>query len=229
MSASGLAEYQEQFIELMVRSGVVTFGDFTTKSGRSTPYFVNSGNFCTGHSIGQAGKFYADALMAAFGGDFDNLYGPAYKGIPLAVATAAALARNHDHAVSFTFNRKEVKDHGEGGGLVGHRYCDGDKVIIIEDVMTAGTSIEESVPRLRAAADIELKGIIVAVDRQERGSGDCSACREISDKYGVPVTAIVTLDQLVGYLADRQVDGQTVLTDEILSRIREYRSQYGAS
>ena len=170
-------DYKAAFIDFMIEAEVLTFGDFVTKSGRPTPYFVQTGKYRSGDQIRRLGEFYADAIEANFG-EFNVLFGPAYKGIPLAVATASALAaRGTD--VGFMFNRKETKDHGEGGVLVGHEPQAGDRVLIIEDVTTAGTSIRETVPVLRAAADIELAGLIVSVDRMERGTGDMAALAQV--------------------------------------------------
>lgn len=228
MFVAELPAYKRDFIELMLSSGVLTFGDFTTKSGRRTPYFINMGNLADGPAINRLGEYYASALHDHFGRNFENLYGPAYKGIPLAVTTAAALARLFRHDVTFTFNRKEAKDHGEGGALVGHRYRDGERVVIIEDVITAGTSIGESVPLIRAQAKVTLKGVIVAVDRQEKGKTGKSALVEVADAYGFPVGAIVKVREVVEYLKDRQVNGQPVITPEIMARIEAYWAEYAA-
>ncbi|MBD3392790.1 MAG: orotate phosphoribosyltransferase [Chitinivibrionales bacterium] len=220
--------YKRQFIEFMVESGVLTFGDFTTKSGRKTPFFINTGNYRTGRQIARLGGFYAEAIVAGWGRDFDVLFGPAYKGIPLAVAACIALAASHGMNPAFCFNRKEKKDHGEGGSLVGHRLADGDRVLIIEDVTTAGTSIRETVPVLRASADISLAGLIVSVDRQEKGAGEKSALADIRESFSMPAAAIVTLDEIVSYLHNREISGTVVLNDDIRKRIDAYREQYGA-
>jgi orotate phosphoribosyltransferase len=167
--------YKEQFIEFMVRCNVLTFGDFTTKSGRKTPFFINTGNYSTGAQLATLGCFYAEALQRAFPEKIDALFGPAYKGIPLATATAMSLAVSFDRHIAFCFNRKEAKDHGEGGSLIGHRLCDGDMVVIIEDVTTAGTSIRESIPLLQAAARVKVAGLLMSVDRMERGTAGPTA------------------------------------------------------
>jgi orotate phosphoribosyltransferase len=174
--------YKTEFIEFMVRSNVLTFGDFVAKSGRRTPYFVNTGRYRTGAQLERLASAYADAIERHLGGDFDVLFGPAYKGIPLAVATSMELARRGRN-VGFAFNRKEAKDHGEGGTLVGWELSAGQRVLIVEDVTTAGTSIRETVPILRAAADVVLAGLVVAVDRMERGTGDVSALAEVGATY----------------------------------------------
>ena len=220
--------YKEQFVEFMVRAGVLTFGDFVTKSGRRTPFFINTGNYSTGEQLRRLGRFYADAIRAEFGDETDVLFGPAYKGIPLVVTAAVALNGSFGQEVAFCFNRKEAKDHGEGGALVGHRLRDGDRVVIVEDVTTAGTSIRETVPLLRAAADITLAGLIVSVDRMEKGTGEKGALAQISETYAMKTAAIVTLDEVVTYLHNRPIDGTVVLDDEVKARIDDYRSVYGA-
>ena len=202
--------YKREFIEFMVQSEVLTFGDFTTKSGRKTPYFVNTGRYRSGEQIARLGQFYADAIEAALGDSYDVLFGPAYKGIPLAVTTASALS-TRGKSVGFCFNRKEAKDHGEGGVLVGHPPADGERVLIVEDVTTAGTSIRETVPILRAAAAVELAGLVVSVDRQERGAGDRAALEEVGEEFGMPTFAIVTLAEIVDHLSGREVDGLSLI------------------
>lgn len=208
--------YKGAFIDFMIEADVLTFGEFTTKSGRATPYFVQTGKYRTGSQIRRLGHFYADAIEANFD-DFDVLFGPAYKGIPLAVETAAALSeRGKD--VAFMFNRKEAKDHGEGGTLVGHQLQDGDRVLIIEDVTTAGTSIRETVPVLRAAANIELAGLIVSVNRMERGTGDQAALDEIADEFAMPTHSIVTTEEIISH-AD--------LSHDMEAKMRAYLAEYG--
>jgi len=210
-------QYKRDFIDFMIDCEVLTFGDFVTKSGRPTPYFVQTGKYRTGGQIRRLGEFYADAIQANFGADFDVLFGPAYKGIPLAVETAGALAaRGQD--VGFMFNRKEAKDHGEGGVLVGHPLADGDRVLIIEDVTTAGTSIRETVPILEAAADTSLAGLIVSVDRMERGTGDKAALAQVSEDFGMPTCAIVTVQEIIEH-AD--------LSDEMVDRMHAYLAEFG--
>jgi orotate phosphoribosyltransferase len=221
-------EYKQQFIEFMVGSGVLTFGDFMTKSGRKTPFFINTGNYRTGDQARRLGEFYAAAITAEFGDGFDVLFGPAYKGIPLAVAAAIALAAAHRRDVAYCFNRKEAKDHGEGGALIGQRLRDGDRVLIIEDVITAGTSVRETVPLLQAAAKVCLTGLIVGVDRMEKGTGERSALQEVQDSFGMKACAIVTLDEVVSHLHGRVLNGRVVLDDTIKARIGEYRARYGA-
>ncbi len=222
-----IADYKQAFIDLMLECGVLTFGDFTTKSGRRTPYFVNSGNFNNGYAVSRLGAFYARALMDNLNGAFDNLYGPAYKGIPLASVTAGALYQQFQKNVSYTFNRKEVKDHGEGGVFVGQKYKGGERVVIIEDVITAGTSVRESVPLLQGAGDIRLAGLVISVDRMEKGRGEQSALQEIQTDFNMPAFAIVTLDEIVAYLSRPDAVGRIRLDEAMLERIAEYRAEYG--
>lgn len=216
------------FTEFLVRADVLSFGDFTTKSGRATPYFLDFGRIGSGAQVNVLGRFYAERILTTFGRDVDVLFGPAYKGIPLAVATATALAADHDLDVGWCFDRKEAKDHGEGGRLVGHVPADGDRVVIVEDVTTAGTSIRQTVPLLRAAAEVELVGLVVSVDRGERGTGDRSALAEVADEFDLTATAIAHVDEVVAHLRDHDVDGRRVVTDDDLARFRAYRDQWGA-
>jgi orotate phosphoribosyltransferase len=223
-----LEDYKRRFIELMVEADVLGFGDFTGKSGRKMPYFINAGRFRTGAHLDRLSGFYADALERAFGDSFDVLFGPAYKAIALASATAVALSRR-GHDVGFCFNRKEAKDHGEGGSLVGHELRDGTRVVIIEDVTTAGTSIRETVPLLRSAARVELTGLVVAVDRQERGRTERSALCEVGEEFGFPTTSIVTIDEVVAYLREHDVSGRRVIDEQTHARVVEYRKAYGGN
>lgn len=211
-------QYKQDFIDFMMDAGVLTFGDFTTKSGRKTPYFVNTGIYQTGSQLQRLGEFYANAIEAGPGKDFDVLFGPAYKGIPLVVTTSMALSRR-GHDVSFCFNRKEAKDHGEGGVLVGRKLADGDRVLIIEDVTTAGTSIRETVPILRAAANVEIAGLVVSVDRGERGTGEKSALAEVGEEFEMPTFSIVNVHEVIEHVDLGAADQ---------SRMKDYLAQYGA-
>lgn len=219
-------DYKSQFIDFMVRSQVLTFGDFVTKSGRKTPFFVNTGRYESGEQIRRLGDFYAEAILKELGGDFDVLFGPAYKGIPLCVATAMQLSARGKN-VGFCFNRKEAKDHGEGGSLIGHRLSDGDRVVIIEDVTTAGTSIRETVPLLRATAKVQLVGLVVSVDRMERGTGEKNALTEVSEEFQMRGVSIVNIEEVMQSLRGRPVDGTVVLSEALHARMQEYRQQYG--
>ena len=221
-----MEDYKKNFIEFMVECGVLTFGDFTTKSGRKTPFFINTGNYDNGWQMARLGEYYAEAIKASCV-DFDVLYGPAYKGIPLCVTSSIALSNKFSQTVNFTFNRKEAKDHGEGGVLVGHKLQDGEKVIIVEDVITAGTALRENLPVIQNAANVEITGVIISVDRMEKGTGDLSAVQQIKEDYGIPVFPIVTIEEVVCYLHNREIDGKVILDDVMKSRIDQYREQYG--
>ncbi len=217
--------YKESFIDFMVEAGVLTFGDFTAKSGRKTPYFVNAGRYRTGQQLRLLAGYYADSIIDA-GVQFDFLFGPAYKGIPLVVAIAMVLAeRGLD--VPFCFNRKEVKDHGEGGLLIGHSPRNGEKVLIVEDVTTAGTSIRETVPLLEKAARIELAGLVVSVDRMERSTGELNALDELAETYAMRTFSIVTIEEVMTSLHNRKVGGSVPLDDVRFSQLQEYRRLYG--
>ena len=202
----------------MIDADVLRFGSFVTKSGRTTPYFINTGLYRTGSQIGRLGRFYADAIQARMGTNFDVLFGPAYKGIPLVVSTAAALAeRGHD--VGYCFNRKEMKDHGEGGIMVGHPLADGDRVLIVEDITTAGTAVRETVPLLRSQADITLVGLVVSVDRAERGVDERSALQALAQEFDMPTFAIATVHDI---MAEADLD------DEQLEAMMAYLDRFGA-
>jgi orotate phosphoribosyltransferase len=222
--------YKQDFIEFMVRSQVLTFGDFTTKSGRRTPYFINTGNYRTGRQIGLLGEFYARALHASLANGFNVLFGPAYKGIPLAITTAVALDRLFHHDVLVCYNRKEAKDHGEGGSLIGHKPAAGDRIVIIDDVITAGTSVRESVALLSAAQSaggITFAALAVSVDRKEKGASGVSALDDVSQAFGMKACAIVTIEDIVTFLHNREIDGRVVLDDGTFGRIEKYRKEYG--
>ncbi len=218
---------EEQFIELLVRSGGLRFGDFLTKSGRRSPYFVDLGRLCTGAQLVAVGRAYASLVAERFRGRFDVLFGPAYKGIPLAVATAAQLHLEHGIDCAVCFDRKEPKDHGEGGRLVGHVPRDGDRILVVEDVTTAGTSLRETVPLLRRAAAVETMGLVVAVDRMERGTGTRSALAELQDELGIEARAIVSIRDVIRHLHGRPLDGQIVLDDATRARVEAYLAEHG--
>jgi len=223
-----VSQQTADFILFMLESGVLKFGDFKTKSGRQSPYFLDAGRYGNGSQIDRLGGFYAEHLLGRLDAPFDVLFGPAYKGIPLCVATAMQLSRRGKE-VGFCFNRKEAKDHGEGGVLVGHKLKDGDRVVIVEDVTTAGTSIRETVPLLRAAAKVQIVALIVSVDRQERGHGGVSALSELRAEYDLETLSIVNIDEIVSYLRHQLVDGRQLITPEIDLAITAYRKQYGAT
>ena len=222
-----MLDFKKEFIEFMVRSGVLTFGDFTTKSGRKTPFFINTGNYDNGAQMEKLGEYYATALNNELNNDFVGLYGPAYKGIPLCITTSVALNKIYGKNVNFTFNRKEAKDHGEGGSLIGHKLQDNEKVVIVEDVITAGTAIRESLPVIKAAADVDITAIIVSVDRMEKGTGNLSAIAQVEEDFGIRTFAIVTIEEIVDYLHNREIDGRVIVDDDMKSKIDAYRKLYG--
>ena len=213
-----MKDYQRDFLRFALDAGVLRFGEFTLKSGRLSPYFFNAGLFNTGGSLARLGRYYAHAIVDS-GIQFDLLYGPAYKGIPLAAVTSAALADHHDRDLPYAFNRKEAKDHGEGGNIVGSPL-EG-RILIIDDVISAGTSVRESVDIIRANG-AEPAGVVIALDRQEKGQDERSAVQQVESDLGMPVAAIVRLEHLLEYLGEQP--GQ----EQALSRIQDYRDRYGA-
>lgn len=222
-----MEQYKKEFIEFMIDCDVLKFGDFVTKSGRKTPFFVNTGFYRTGTQLKKLGEYYAKAIRDAFGLDFDVLFGPAYKGIPLTVAATMAISDLYGRDIKYCSNRKEVKDHGDKGILLGSPVSDGDRVIIIEDVTTAGTSIQETLPIIKAQGNVEPIGLVVSVDRMERGQGDKSALEEIQDKYGLRTTAIVTMEEVTEHLYNKPYNGKIMIDDSVKSAIDGYYKQYG--
>lgn len=215
--------YKQRFIKFMVQNGVLTFGDFTLKSGRKAPYFINTGNYKTGAQLARLGEYYAECII-------DNkiegetLVGPAYKGIPLAVSTAVALWDHHHKDLNYCFDRKEIKDHGEGGMFVGKQLQDGEKVILIEDVMTSGKALREMLPKLAQAAKVEVAGMVISVDRQEKAlNSDLSAVQEAYKEFGIKVYSIVTMQDIIEAIEQDVIEGK-----EYLDKMKEYRSVYGA-
>lgn len=220
--------YKQEFIEFMVESKVLKFGDFTLKSGRKSPFFMNAGAYVTGTQLQKLGEYYAKAIHDNYGLDFDVLFGPAYKGIPLSVATTMAISRLYGKDVRYCSNRKEAKDHGDTGILLGSKLQDGDRVVIIEDVTTSGKSIEETFPILKAQADVEVKGLIVSLNRMEVGKGgEKSALDEIKDLYGFDTAAIVTMEEVVECLYNKEYNGQIIIDDTLKSAIDAYYKTYG--
>lgn len=220
--------YKQEFIEFMIDCSVLKFGDFVTKSGRKTPFFVNTGFYRTGEQLRKLGQYYARAIEQAFGLDFDVLFGPAYKGIPLTVAASMEISELYGKDIKYCSNRKEVKDHGDKGILLGSPIADGDRVVIIEDVTTAGTSISETLPIIRAQGNVDVLGLVVSVDRMERGQGTKSALKEIEEKYGLKTAAIVTMQDVVEHLYNREYKGKVIIDDKIKAAIDAYYEQYGA-
>ncbi|MCI7226568.1 MAG: orotate phosphoribosyltransferase [Lachnospiraceae bacterium] len=224
-----MEQYKQEFIEFMVDSQVLKFGEFTLKSGRKSPFFMNAGAYVTGTQLRKLGEYYAKAIHDNYGLDFDVLFGPAYKGIPLSVATTMAISELYGKDIRYCSNRKEVKDHGDTGILLGSKLKDGDKVVIIEDVTTSGKSIEETFPILKEQADVEIKGLMVSLNRMEIGKGGVkSALDEIQEKYGFPAHAIVTMEEVVERLYNQECQGKIVIDDSIKAAIDSYYEQYGA-
>ncbi len=224
-----MEQYKQEFIEFMVDSQVLKFGDFTLKSGRKSPFFMNAGAYVTGSQLRKLGEYYAKAIHDNYGLDFDVLFGPAYKGIPLTVATTMAISELYGKEIRYCSNRKEVKDHGDTGILLGSKLQDGDRVVIIEDVTTSGKSIEETFPILKAQADVEIKGLMVSLNRMERGlSSEKSALEEIREKYGFEANAIVTMQDVVECLYNKPYQGKIYIDDGLKSVIDQYYETYGA-
>ena len=223
-----MERYKEEFIDFMVECQVLRFGDFVTKSGRKTPFFVNTGFYRTGSQLAKLGEYYAQAIEAKFGTDFDVLFGPAYKGIPLSTATVIAIASKYGKEIRYCSNRKEIKDHGDKGILLGSKIREDDRVMIIEDVTTSGASIAETVPIIKAQADCDIVGLMVSLDRMEVGQeGTISALQEIKRKYGFPTSAIVTMKEVTEYLYNRPVDGKVIIDDKIKGALDKYYDEYG--
>lgn len=219
--------YKQEFIEFMVDSKVLKFGEFILKSGRKSPFFMNAGLYVTGAQLEKLGEYYAKAIYENYGADFDVLFGPAYKGIPLSVATTMAFHRLYGKEIRYCSNRKEAKDHGDAGILLGSPIKDGDKVVIIEDVTTSGKSIEETFPIIRVQGDVEIVGLMVSLNRMERGKGTQSALDEIKEKYGFEANAIVTMAEVVEHLYNKEYDGNIIIDDKIKSAIDAYYEEYG--
>ncbi len=222
-----MEQYKQEFIQFMVESKVLKFGDFTLKSGRKSPFFMNAGAYVTGEQLSRLGEFYAHAIHSNYGDDFDVLFGPAYKGIPLSVATTIAYSRLYGKEIKYCSNRKEVKDHGDTGILLGSPIKDGDKVVIIEDVTTSGKSMEETVPIVRAQGNVEIIGLMVSLNRQEKGKSDKCALDEIRDLYGFATNAIVTMEEVVECLYNKEYNGTVLINDEMKERIDAYYKEYG--
>ncbi|WP_283170322.1 orotate phosphoribosyltransferase [Curtanaerobium respiraculi] len=224
-----MEEYKRDFIEFMVESQVLKFGSFTLKSGRQSPFFMNAGAYVTGDQLHRLGLAYARAIHDTFGLDFDVVFGPAYKGIPLSVVTVMGLQELYGKEARYCSNRKEAKDHGEGGNLLGASLHDGDKVVMVEDVTTSGKSIDETYPILTAAADVQVMGLMVSLNRMEVGKGGAKAAiDEVSDKYGFPTASIVNMAEVTEYLHNRECRGRIVIDDAMKAAIDEYYARYGA-
>lgn len=226
-----MEQYKQEFIEFMVESDVLKFGEFTLKSGRKSPFFMNAGAYVTGSQLMRLGEYYARAIHETYGDDFDVLFGPAYKGIPISVVTAVAFHNLYGKEVRYCSDRKEEKDHGaDKGSFLGSKLKDGDHVVMIEDVTTSGKSMEETVPKVRGAADVTIVGLMVSLNRMEKGlGGEKSALEEIREKYGFETNAIVTMEEVVEHLYNRTCQGRVVIDDTIKAAIDDYYKQYGCN
>ena len=224
-----MEQYKQEFIEFMVDSDVLKFGEFTLKSGRKSPFFMNAGAYVTGSQLKKLGEYYAKAIHDKYGDDFDVLFGPAYKGIPISVVTAIAYSELYGKEVRYCSDRKEEKDHGaDKGSFLGSKLKDGDRVVMIEDVTTSGKSMEETVPKVRGAADVEIVGLMVSLNRREVGKGgEKSALEEVKDTYGFETNAIVTMAEVVEHLHNREYKGRVVIDDTLKEAIDRYYEQYG--
>ncbi|MDE6874611.1 MAG: orotate phosphoribosyltransferase [Lachnospiraceae bacterium] len=222
-----MERYKQEFINFMVEANVLKFGDFTLKSGRKSPFFMNAGAYVTGSQLRKLGEYYARAIHDHYGLDFDVLFGPAYKGIPLAVATSMAISELYGVDIRYCSNRKEAKDHGDTGILLGSSIKDGDRIVIIEDVTTSGKSIEETFPIIKAQGDVSIRGLMVSLNRMERGKGEKSALEEITELYGIPANAIVSMADVVEQLYNKECGGRVVIDDTLKAAIDAYYQQYG--
>lgn len=223
-----MEQYKEEFIEFMVESNVLKFGDFTLKSGRKSPFFMNAGAYVTGSQLRRLGQYYAKAIHDHYGDDFDVLFGPAYKGIPLSVATTIAFSELYGKEIRYCSNRKEIKDHGDTGIFLGSKIKDGDRIVIIEDVTTSGKSIEETFPIIQAQGKVEILGLMVSLNRMERGKGDkMTALDEIRETYGFKTGAIVTMEDVVEKLYNKECQGKIIIDDAMKASIDAYYEQYG--
>lgn len=217
----------DNFVHFLVEAGALKFGDFVTKSGRNTPYFINTGEFRTGATLSRLAEFYAAAFMEHFDGKAENLYGPAYKGIPLCAATAMKLSDVYARNLTFTYNRKEVKDHGEGGSLVGYKYAEKTNIVIIEDVITAGTSVNETMQALSQIENANVVGLLISVDRRERLENGKSALQDVQDHYGLEARSIVSIDDIIKFLETEENRKAIYAPEGILERVYAYREQWG--
>ncbi|MBO7060822.1 orotate phosphoribosyltransferase [Fibrobacter sp.] len=217
----------DNFVHFLVEAGALKFGDFVTKSGRNTPYFINTGEFRTGATLSRLAEFYAAAFMEHFDGKAENLYGPAYKGIPLCAATAMKLSDVYARNLTFTYNRKEVKDHGEGGSLVGYKYAEKTNIVIIEDVITAGTSVNETMQALSQMENANVVGLLISVDRRERLENGKSALQDVQDHYGLEARSIVSIDDIIKFLEVEENRKAINAPEGILEKVYAYREQWG--
>ena len=225
-----MEQYKQEFSQFMEDCEVLKFGEFTLKSGRKSPFFMNAGAYVTGSQLKKLGEYYAKAIHDRYGDDFDVLFGPAYKGIPISVVTAIAYSELYGKEIRYCSDRKEEKDHGaDKGSFLGSKLQDGDRVVMIEDVTTSGKSMEETVPKVRGAANVEIVGLMVSLDRMEIGKGGQKcALEEVKELYGFETNAIVTMAEVVEHLYNRECNGKVVIDDKLKAAIDAYYSQYGA-
>ena len=225
-----MESYKKEFIDFMVDSEVLKLGELTIKSGRKSPFFMNAGGYVTGSQLKRLGEYYAKAIHDKYGDDFDVLFGPAYKGIPLSVVTAIAYSELYGKEIRYFSDRKEEKDHGaDKGSFLGSSLKDGDRVVMIEDVTTSGKSMEETVPKVKGAADVKIVGLMVSLDRMEVGKGGVKcALEEVKDLYGFETNAIVTMAEVVKYLYNKEINGEVIIDDTLKAAIDAYYEQYGA-
>lgn len=222
-----MEQYKQNFIDFMIECNALRFGEFITKSGRKSPFFINTGLYKTGSQLRKLGQYYAKAIQENYGLDFDILFGPAYKGIPLSVATSIAINVLYNKEVGYCSNRKEIKDHGDAGILLGSPIKDNDKIIIIEDVTTSGASIRETLPILKSQGNLDILGLIISVDRMEKGQSDKSALLEIEENYNIKTAAIVNMKEVIDYLYNRKINDKIIIDDKIKSDIDDYYKIYG--
>ena len=218
----------DNFVHFLVEAGALKFGDFVTKSGRNTPYFINTGEFRTGATLSRLAEFYAAAFMEHFDGKAQNLYGPAYKGIPLCAATAMKLSDVYARNLTFTYNRKEVKDHGEGGSLVGYKYAEKTNIVIIEDVITAGTSVNETMQALSQIENANVVGLLISVDRKEKLENGKSALQTVQEQYGIEAHSIVDINDIIAFLESEENRKKINAPEGILDKVYAYREKWGA-
>lgn len=223
-----MKQYKQEFIEFMVDSEVLKFGEFTLKSGRKSPFFMNAGAYVTGSQLKKLGEYYAKAIHETYGDDFEILFGPAYKGIPLSVVTVIAFSELYGKEIKYCSNRKEIKDHGDAGILLGSPIKEGDRVVVIEDVTTSGKSMEETIPIIREHKGVEIIGLMVSLNRMEKGKGEQSALSEIEQLYGFQTHAIVTMQEVVEYLYNKPYKGTIIIDEKRKEEIDAYYRQYGA-
>ena len=224
-----MENYKKDFIDFMVKSNVLCFGEFVTKSGRTAPYFINTGNYMTGEQIFSLGNYYADCIENSVKDEFNVIYGPAYKGISLCVTASAALFNKYKKNYNFCFNRKETKDHGEGGSLIGYKPKDNDRILIIEDVVTAGTSFRESMDLLSKLGKVKITTMVISVDRMEKGKGHQTATQELESEFGIKVVPIVTVKDILEHLYNRKFNGKTYIDQAMKQKIEEYLTKYGVA